>query len=170
MLIVVNSGFHRFYSMDQVSFHNVCVTSYKMHYDCLFVCRRRVLTKARAPFLCSLYLYCNIMFINWISAEAVMWLLLGSCFCVTDEFIFSISPCSEWFKRNCNALVTWTHRRSHCFMIAHTLGDFIVLQHCWIRSVSPWPNIPLRHIILMLSKPVLAMTSTMLGNEKSINW
>ena len=41
---------------------------------------------------------------------------------------------------------------------AGTHGDFIVLSHWDNRPPAPRPAIPLRHIILTLSRPVLALS------------
>ena len=49
----------------------------------------------------------------------------------------------------------------HRLVTVDTYSDFIVLPHWDTGPPAPWPGLPLSHIILALSHPVLSTTLTM---------
>ena len=71
-----------------------------------------------------------------------------------------------------------SYQDGYWLLTVHTYSECIVLSHWEIRLPAPWPDIPLCHIILTLSEPVLALSywcrTTMLGNKyrvcKSLVW
>ena len=62
----------------------------------------------------------------------------------------------------CLGFTSWQHLRSYqvedWLVTVRTHGDFISLPHWETRPPGPGPHIPLSHIILTLSQPVLALS------------
>ena len=59
----------------------------------------------------------------------------------------------------CWSFTSGQHLRSYQVLICDraTHGNFIVLAHWEAKSPASWPDIPLSHITLTLSRPVLAL-------------
>ena len=97
----------------------------------------------------------KILFNPWtLSGSMTLWVMVVSC--------WSFTPCQH----------LRSYQDGYWLVTAKTHGNFIVLHHLKVTVLAPWPNIPLTHIIMTPSQPVIALSYSFQAADpktKSIN-